>query len=196
VTRNRTTASVPAHHWPPAAGGASSPLSRDFYRLWGAYSVSELGSAVGAGALPLVAILLLDSSSLQVSLLAVISGIASAVIVLPLGPWIEFRRKRPVMCGADLLRCAALASVPVAAALHELTYGQLCVVAIVQTAGGIAFGAASGAHLKNLVTTGATRHRHRPARHLPVDGEQHRVTHRRDPRLLARHHRVRHRRRR
>ena len=144
---------MPAHHRPAAAGGASSPLSRDFYCLWGAYSVSELGSAVGAGALPLVAILVLDSSSLQVSLLAVISGIASAVIVLPLGPWIEFRRKRPVMCGTDLLRCAALASVPAAAALHELTYGQLCVVAIVQTAGGIAFGAASGAHLKNLVTT-------------------------------------------
>lgn len=153
MTRSRTTASVPAHHRPPAAGGASSPLSRDFYRLWGAYSVSELGSSVGAGALPLVAILLLDSSSLQVSLLAVISGIASAVIVLPLGPWIEFRRKRPVMCGADLLRCAALASIPVTAALHELTYAQLCVVAIVQTTGGIAFGAASSAHLKNLVTT-------------------------------------------
>ncbi|MFJ2081241.1 MFS transporter [Micromonospora chokoriensis] len=110
------------------------------------------GSAVGAGALPLVAILLLDSSALQISLLAVISALASAVIALPLGHWIEFRRKRPVMIGADLLRCVALASVPITAALGALTYEQLCVVAVVQTAGTIVFSAASGAHLKHLVT--------------------------------------------
>ncbi|RKF23629.1 MFS transporter [Micromonospora globbae] len=152
MTRNRTISGARVRRNPSAAAEAPPALTRDFHWLWGAYSVSELGSAVGAGALPLIAILLLDSSGLQISLLAVISGLASAVIVLPLGPWIEFRRKRPVMIGSDLLRCAALASIPVAAALGELTYGQLCVVAVVQTAGGIAFSAAGGAHLKNLVT--------------------------------------------
>ncbi|MGW3787598.1 MFS transporter [Micromonospora chokoriensis] len=148
----RTIASAGAHRSPAGGSQAPSPLSRDFRRLWGAYSVSQAGSAIGAGALPLVAILLLDSSSLQISLLAVISGLASAVIVLPLGPWIEFRRKRPAMIGADLLRCAALTSVPIAAALGAVTYEQLCVVAVVQTAGTIVFSAASGAHLKHLVT--------------------------------------------
>ncbi|MEU1395444.1 MFS transporter [Micromonospora zamorensis] len=152
MSMNRTTAGAPVQRSPGGGSPEPSPLSRDFHRLWGAYSVSHLGSAVGAGALPLVAILLLDSSSLQISLLAVISGLASAVIVLSLGPWVEFRRKRPVMIGADLLRFAALTSVPIAAALGALTYEQLCVVAVVQTVGTIVFSAASGAYLKHLVT--------------------------------------------
>lgn len=123
----------------------------DFRTLWAAYSVSEIGSAVSAGALPLIAIVLLHASSLQVSLLAVLSGVASAIAAVPMGPWIEFRRKRPVMIGADLIRFAAAGSVPVAAGFGVLTYDQLCLVAVAQTAGGIAFAAASGAHLKNLV---------------------------------------------
>ena len=126
-------------------------LGADFRRLWAAFGVSEFGSAVGSGALPLIAILALDASDLQVSLLAALSGIAAAMIALPLGPWIEFRRKRPVMIGADLLRFGALGSIPVAATAGLLTYAQLCLVAVAQTAGAIAFTAASGAHLKALV---------------------------------------------
>jgi len=126
-------------------------LGADFRRLWAAYGVSELGSAVGSGALPLIAIFALDASDLQVSLLAALSGVAAAMIALPLGPWIEFRPKRPVMIGADLLRFGALASVPIAAAAGALTFAQLCLVAVAQTAGAIAFTAASGAHLKALV---------------------------------------------
>ena len=107
--------------------GADPPTSsavgfgRDFRLLWRAYSISELGSAVGAGALPLLAVLVLHSSALKVSLLAALSGIASAAIAMPMGPWIEFRRKRPVMIGADLLRSTALGSLPVAAILGMLT---------------------------------------------------------------------------
>jgi predicted MFS family arabinose efflux permease len=126
-------------------------LGADFRRLWTAYGVSEFGSAVGSGALPLIAILVLDASDLQVSLLAALAGVAAAAIALPLGPWIEFRRKRPVMIGADLVRFGALASVPVAAAAGVLSYVQLCLVAVTQTAGAIVFTAASGAHLKALV---------------------------------------------
>jgi MFS family permease len=103
------------------------------------------------GALPLVAIVLLDASILQVSLLAAVSGIASAMIALPAGPWMEFRRKRPIMMAADLIRFAALASIPVVAACGALTYPQLCVVAVTGTVSGIVFAAASGAHLKALV---------------------------------------------
>src|SRR5436190_17626033 len=75
-------------------------LGVDFRRLWRAFGVSEFGSAVGSGALPLIAIFALDASDLQVSLLAALSGVAAAMIALPLGPWIEFRPKRPVMIGA------------------------------------------------------------------------------------------------
>jgi MFS family permease len=123
----------------------------DFRRLWGAYAVSELGTALSLGALPLIATLVLHASVLEVSLLAALGGVAGAALALPLGPWIEIRHKRPVMIGADLLRCAALASIPAAAAFGALTYAHLCLVAMVQSVAGIAFQAASGAHLKALV---------------------------------------------
>lgn len=129
-------------------------LGRDFGWLWVAFGVSAAGSGVGMGALPLVALLVLHASALQVSLLAAVSGIGAALISLPLGSRIEYRRKRPVMMAADLVRFAALASVPVAAAGHALTYAQLCAVGVISTIGAIAFNAASGAHLKALVGPG------------------------------------------
>ncbi|MGW6920053.1 MFS transporter [Streptomyces sp. NPDC054950] len=131
--------------------GRQIPLGEDFRRLWGAYGVSAAGSAVAMGALPLVALLVLHSSAFQVSLLAALSAVASALIALPLGVRIEHQYKRPVMITADLARCAVLVSVPVAAAFDVLTFAQLCVVGILQTAASVAFDAASGAHLKALV---------------------------------------------
>ncbi|MFJ7965482.1 MFS transporter [Streptomyces sp. NPDC096324] len=131
-------------------------LGQDFRRLWVAYAVSAAGSAVGMGALPLIALLVLDSSAFQVSGLAALSAVASGVIALPLGVRIEHQYKRPVMITADLVRCAVLASIPVAMAFDGLTFTQLCVVGVLQTAASVAFDAASGAHLKALV---ASEHR-------------------------------------
>ncbi|MFK4542707.1 MFS family permease [Streptomyces tendae] len=128
-----------------------SALGPDFRRLWGAYAVSGVGSAVGMGALPLIALLVLDSSALQVSVLAALSAVASGVIALPLGARIEHRHKRPVMIAADLVRCVVLVSVPVAMAFDRLTFAHLCVVGVLQTAAAVAFDAAGGAHLKALV---------------------------------------------
>ncbi|WUB85181.1 MFS transporter [Streptomyces sp. NBC_00566] len=126
-------------------------LGRDFRRLWGAYAVSAAGSAVGMGALPLIALMVVDSSAFQVSLLAALSAVASGVIALPLGVRIEHQYKRPVMITADLTRCAVLASIPVVMAFGRLTFTHLCVVGVLQTAASVAFDAASGAHLKALV---------------------------------------------
>jgi MFS family permease len=126
-------------------------LGSDFRRLWAAYAISEAGTGLSFGAIPLVAVLVLHVSEFQVSLLAALAGLAAGVLALPAGPWIEFRRKRPVMIGADLARAAVLFSVPLAAAAGVLSYAQLCVVAVVQSAGVVVFNAASGAHLKALV---------------------------------------------
>lgn len=135
-------------------GEVRQRLGGDFHRLWGAYSISEVGSALGSGALPLVAVLMLQASTLQVTFLAALSGLASAAIALPLGSLVEFRAKRPTMIAADLLRFAALGSVPAAAAFGSLSYAHLCAVGVVQTTGNIVFNAASGAHLKSLVPAG------------------------------------------
>ncbi|MGW0181180.1 MFS transporter [Nocardia sp. NPDC003345] len=136
---------------PVARPGRAAGLPSEFHRIWTAFTVSQFGSALGAGALPLAAILLLESSDLQVTLLSAISGVAAAALALPLGSFIESRRKRGVMVGADLAAGAALAGVPLAATLGVLTYLQLCVVATIQTLCAIVFHAANNAHLKTLV---------------------------------------------
>jgi predicted MFS family arabinose efflux permease len=137
--------------FPARAHRQRAGLGRDFHRLWGAYSISEMGSALASGALPLIAVVALHVSTFQVSVLAAISALASAAIALPLGPFVEYRRKRPVMVWADLLGFTAIATIPISAALGLLTYVHLCTVGVVQTTCNIVFTAASGAHLKGLV---------------------------------------------
>ena len=70
---------------------------------------------------------------------------------MPLGPWVERRRKRGVMVAMDLVRCAALVTIPVAYWLGALRFGQLVAVSVVVGAADIAFKAASGACVKALV---------------------------------------------
>jgi MFS family permease len=86
-----------------------------------------------------------------VAALAAAGRAVGAVVAVPLGPWVEFRRKRPVMMAMDLTRFAALMSVPAAFALGRLSFAQLLVVSVVVAAANIAFNAASGAYLKALV---------------------------------------------
>ncbi|TXS01783.1 MFS transporter [Streptomyces sp. col6] len=126
-------------------------LGRPFGWLWGAYAVSTYGSGLGFGALPLLAVLVLHAGPAEVSALSAVGPAVGALIAVPLAPWVEFRRKRPVMIGADLVRFAAMASIPVAYAFGVLGFLQLLVVSAVIAAARIAFGAASGAYLKALV---------------------------------------------
>ena len=132
-------------------GATRRPLGRDFGWLWAAYAVSAYGSGIGFGAFPLIAIRVLHSGPAQVAALSAAGLAVGAVLAVPLGPWVEFRRKRPVMMAMDLTRFAALLTVAAAYALGELSFAQLLVVSVVVAAAKIAFEAASGANLKALV---------------------------------------------
>ncbi|MEU8587286.1 MFS transporter [Streptomyces sp. NPDC048664] len=126
-------------------------LGRRFGRLWAAYAVSAYGSGLGFGALPLIAVLALGAGPAEVSALSAVGPAVGALLAVPLAPWVEFRRKRPVMVAMDLTRFAAMATIPVAYAVGLLGLVQLLVVSAVVAAAKIAFGAASGAYLKTLV---------------------------------------------
>src|ERR1700754_3294228 len=126
-------------------------MGRQFRWLWVAYAVSAYGSGFGFGAFPLIAVLVLHSGPAQVSALSAIGPAVGALIALPLGPWVEFRRKRPVMITMDLLRFAVMMTIPCAYAFGLLSFSQLLVVSAVVAAAKIAFNAASGAYLKSLV---------------------------------------------
>jgi MFS family permease len=126
-------------------------LGRQFGWLWAAYAVSTAGTWLAFDAFPLIAILVLHTGPVEVSVLAAAGLAVGAAVAVPLGPWVEFRRKRPVMIAMDLIRCAALISVPVAFALGWLSFAQLLVVSVVVAAADITFKSASGACLKALV---------------------------------------------
>lgn len=130
---------------------AGRSLGRRFGWLWAAYAVSAYGSGLGFGAFPLIAVLVLHASPVQVSALSAVGPAVGALIALPLGPWAEFRRKRPVMISMDLARFAVMMTIPVAYALGRLSFAQLLAVSAVVAAAKIAFRAASGAYLKVLL---------------------------------------------
>jgi MFS family permease len=126
-------------------------LGRQFGWLWAAYAISAYGSGLGFGAFPIIAIRVLHAGPAEVSALSAAGLAVGAVVAIPLGPWVEFRRKRPVMMAMDLTRFAALMTIPAAYALGWLSFAQLLVVSVVVAAAKIAFNAASGANLKAMV---------------------------------------------
>ena len=133
-------------------GTRSRPsLGRQFGWLWAAYAVSTVGTWLAFDAFSVIAIIVLHAGPGEVSLLAATGLAVGALLAVPLGPWMEFRRKRPVMIACDVTRFGALMTVPAAYALGWLSFIQLLMVAVVVGAADIAFTAASGAHLKALV---------------------------------------------
>ncbi|MCE4945553.1 MULTISPECIES: MFS transporter [Streptomyces] len=131
--------------------GNGHRLGRRFGWLWGAYGASALGTWLAFGAFPLIAIHVLHAGPAQVAALSAVGAAVGAAVAVPLGPWVEFRRKRPVLIGTDLVRFAALLTIPVAFACGVLSFVQLLLVAVVVSAADITFRAASGAYLKTLV---------------------------------------------
>ena len=126
-------------------------VGRPFAWLWVAFAVSTLGTWLAFDAFALIAIIVLHSGPTAVSALAAAGRVVGALVAVPLGPWVEFRQKRPVMIAMDLLRFAAVISIPAAYALGWLGFAQLLIVSIIVAAADIAFRAASGAYLKALV---------------------------------------------
>jgi len=130
---------------------ARRSLGRRFGWLYAAFAVSSYGSWLGFGAFPLIAIRVLHAGPAEVAALSA-SGLAvGAVVAVPLGPWVEFRRKRPVMIAMDVIRFAALLTIPVAYGFGWLSFAQLLLVSVIVAAAKIAFNSASGAFLKMIV---------------------------------------------
>jgi MFS family permease len=126
-------------------------LGRQFGWLWAAFAVSTFGTCLAFEAYALIAIIVLHSGPTEVSVLAATGRAVGAMVAVSLGPWVEFRRKRPVMVAMDLVRFAAVMSIPAAFALGWLSFAQLLIVSVICAAADIAFRAAGGAYLKALV---------------------------------------------
>jgi MFS family permease len=123
----------------------------DFRRLWVGETVSQFGSMVSQHALPLVAILVVHASTLEDGILSACETVAFLLVGLPAGAWVDRMRFRNVLIVNDLVRAAAIGSVPLAWALDALTVGQLFAVAVVTGVCTVFFDVAYQSYLPELI---------------------------------------------
>ncbi len=99
-------------------------------KLWVGQSVSAAGSSITTVALPLVAVLTLQASPLQMGLLSALTVLPHLVFGLPAGLVVDRVSLRRLLVAADVARAVLLGSIPAAAAVGVLTMGQLYGVAV------------------------------------------------------------------
>jgi MFS family permease len=116
----------------PVRGAREPGLHRNqgFRLFLTAGLVSQVGTRVSAVAVPLVAVLALRASPLQVGLLAAAQTVGFLLVGLPAGVWVDRVRRRPLLVATDLVRGALLLAVPVAYLLDRLTLPLLYVTAL------------------------------------------------------------------
>ena len=86
-----------------------------FRNLWFGQTISVFGDQITMLALPLVAIVTLDSGALAVGVLAAAGWLPHLVLSLGVGEWIDRRAsKRRALVWADVFRALALATIPLA----------------------------------------------------------------------------------
>jgi MFS family permease len=124
---------------------------RDFGLLWSATTVSQLGTQVSELAIPLAAIVVLHAGALAVGVLAALGYLPAALLGLPAGAWADRLPRRGILITADVGRCLALATVPIAYLLHGLTIAQLYAVTFCVGGFSVFFDVASPAYLPALV---------------------------------------------
>ncbi len=109
------------------------PLLRErqgFRRFWIGQTISLFGDQFTLLALPLVAVLALDASPAQMGYLDAAALLPNLLFSLHAGAWIDRRgHRRQVMIAADLGRAGLIATIPLAATVGLLSFGQLYGVA-------------------------------------------------------------------
>ncbi|MFE9180976.1 MFS transporter [Streptomyces sp. NPDC007126] len=126
----------------------------DFGRLFAATALGQLGDRIVFLTLPLVAIATLHADEFQVGLLTATTTAGSLLVGLPAGAWVDRMRKRSVLVGTDLLRAAALLTVPLARWAGLLDIRLLYAVALLHGVLTVFFDVAHVSYLPHLVGRG------------------------------------------
>ena len=124
----------------------------DFRLLWIGETTSALGTTVSHLALPLVAVVTLQVSTFQVSVLTAASWVPWLVVGLPAGAWVDRLPRRPVMLVCNAASFTLLLSVPIAAWMGMLTFGHLLAVALLTGVASVFFSTAYQVYLPSTVT--------------------------------------------
>lgn len=123
---------------------------RRFLRFWGGQTLSQFGDRISELALPLIAVGL-GASTTEVAALTALVWTPNLLAIL-LGAWVDQQhRKRRLMVAADLIRAAALVTLPAAGLFGTVTLGHLYLVALLTGAAGVLFNTAYAPFFARLV---------------------------------------------
>jgi len=123
----------------------------DFVRLWAGETISVFGTMVGGLALQFTAVLFLDASAFEMSILIACQFVPGFTVGLLAGAWVDRLPRRPLMIVTDIGRFAALILIPIAAAFDALTIQQLWITAIVTASLRVFFDVAYRSYLPSIV---------------------------------------------
>lgn len=133
---------------------APGTRSRDFRLLLAGQTTSQLGTQFAGIAVPLLAVGTLDATAFELGLVSAAATVPFAVIGLPAGAWLDGRKHRPVLVASDIVRVAALASIPVAGWLGLLSIAHLIVVSLIAGTARVFFDLGYQAYLPTVVGRG------------------------------------------
>lgn len=125
--------------------------SISFKLLWWSSFLNTFGVAFSAGAISVLTVQELKLPDSYVPLMLGFSSIAAALAAIPTSPWVETRRKRPILVGASFFRGTLLVLIAVLAWVETLTFPFLTLCLVLISLSGIVSGAANGVHLRDLV---------------------------------------------
>ncbi|MBM6580964.1 MFS transporter [Microvirga sp. BT689] len=123
----------------------------DFMRLWGAQTLSAVGTRFTREGLPIIAALTLDASATDLGLLVALSLLPGVILSPFAGSWVDRTRRRRVLIMADLLRAAVLMTLPFMAWFDAITIGQVIGVATAVALFSMFFQTADNAYLPTVV---------------------------------------------
>ncbi len=123
----------------------------NFLKLWSSHTVSQFGYQISFLAVPLLAVLVLDATPLQMGVLIAVGGLPTLFIGLLAGAWVDRRRRRPVLIAANWSRALLLLVIPITAWLGVLSIELLYLVAFGLGNLGLLFDVAHRSFLPSLV---------------------------------------------
>ena len=125
-------------------------LSGDFGRFWLGQTVSNLGSSFTLFALPLL-VFKLTGSPISLGVTTATEFVPYLLFGLVIGAWVDRVDRKRLMIATDLARAAAIATIPLLAAVDVLSVGWVYAVAFSSATLTIAFDAAEFAAIPSLV---------------------------------------------
>jgi MFS family permease len=124
---------------------------REFLKLWGGQSISELGSGISQVALPSVAVLILHATPFQLGVIGALTFLPFLLLSLGAGVAVDRLPRRALMIAADSGRMLLLGSIPISFALGVLSLNQIYFVAFLTGACTVFFDVGYQAYLLGLV---------------------------------------------